>query len=62
MPSDPHAPPLLPTPAAATIGARDNVAPKACPKGRKKVKMHGATRCVKRRPEHHKAHAKRGGK
>jgi hypothetical protein len=54
-------PPILPTPAVPAAGAKDNVTPKACPKGKKRVRKHGAARCVKRRTKHHKA-AKRGGK
>ena len=54
--------PILPTPAVPALGAKDNVSPKPCAKGKKRVKKHGATRCVKRRSKHHKAPAKRGGK
>jgi hypothetical protein len=53
--------PILPAPAVPATGAKDNVTPKACLRGKKRVKKHGANRCVKRRPKHHKA-AKRGGK
>jgi hypothetical protein len=54
--------PALPAPAVPAAGADDNVAPRPCPKGKKRVKKHGVFRCVTRRPKHGKAHSKRGGK
>jgi hypothetical protein len=47
------APALVP-PAQPALGAKDNVSPKRCPKGKHKVHRHGKTVCAKKK--HHKHH------
>lgn len=47
-------PPALGSPGSPAHGAKDNVKPhKRCPKGKRKVRRHGKTRCVKRHHRHH---------
>lgn len=47
--------PGLTSPASPARGAHDNVKPRKCPKGKRKVKRRGKVRCVKKhRKQHHK--------
>jgi hypothetical protein len=64
------APPSLPTGDTAVQGAGDNVKPRACGKGKHKVKRGGKVRCVKKKRHrghgkhrHHRAHGgQKGGR
>lgn len=48
-------PPALGAPGVPARGAHDNVKPRRhCPKGKRKARRHGKTRCVKRHHRHHK--------
>lgn len=45
--------PDLTAPGSAPTGAHDNVKPRKCPKGKRKVKRNGKVRCVKKHRKHH---------
>ena len=47
--------PSMRAPGSPARGAEDNV-PRKCPKGKRKVKRHGKTRCVKKHRQHHRKH------
>jgi hypothetical protein len=52
-------PPLLPLGETPVRGSGDNVKPRHCGKGKRKVKRHGKVRCV--RKKRHQHHARRAG-
>lgn len=56
-----QAPPALPATHTPVHGAGDNVRPRRCPKGKRKVKRAGKVRCVKKKKRGHRAGAGRKG-
>jgi len=54
-------PPALPVARTPVVGANDNVRPKRCHKGKRRVVRRGKVRCVKKHRRHRNADAKRGG-
>lgn len=48
--------PALTSPGSPARGAHDNVKPRKCPRGKRKVKRHGKMRCVKKLRKHHRKH------
>ncbi|HET8566339.1 MAG TPA: hypothetical protein VFL77_07680 [Solirubrobacterales bacterium] len=54
--------PALTSPGRRARGAHDNVKPRGCPRGRRKVKRRGKVRCVRKHHKHHHGHRTTGKK
>jgi hypothetical protein len=54
--------PALTSPGSPARGAHDNVKPRKCPRGKRRVKRRGKVRCVKKHHRHHHKHRTTGKK